>query len=227
MRPDASKHIDLLLPDPSADRAAAAGWEAYQHGDVTTARASLSVAAASPTAEAWVHYALGLVGVRARRIRECRRRMGKSRGDRADVRAGLLRSRRRLSPVEAARQGDSPAARRRGELAERSRHLQRARRRPDVARRAAGGDRRVSARPSTVAPAERRELLQPGTGLRAALLPHAPLSTRRPASGSPTRRTAPPRRDNYERYLTFGGPYAGPARDGDHAAEVGCGTPGD
>ena len=59
LRPDASKHIDLLLPDPSADRAAAAGWEAYQRGDVATARASLSVAAASPAAEAWVHYALG------------------------------------------------------------------------------------------------------------------------------------------------------------------------
>jgi VWFA-related protein len=40
LRPDASKHINLLLPDPSADRAAAAGWEAYQRGDV--------------------HYALGL-----------------------------------------------------------------------------------------------------------------------------------------------------------------------
>jgi VWFA-related protein len=59
VRPDASKHIDLLLPDPSADRAAAAGWEAYQRGDVETARASLRVAAASPVAEAWVHYALG------------------------------------------------------------------------------------------------------------------------------------------------------------------------
>ena len=60
VRPDASKHIDMLLPDPSADRAAATGWEAYQRGDVMSARASLSVAAASPAAEAWVHYALGL-----------------------------------------------------------------------------------------------------------------------------------------------------------------------
>jgi len=59
LRPDAARHIDLLLPDPSADRAAAAGWEAYQRGDVATARASLSIAAASPAAEAWVHYALG------------------------------------------------------------------------------------------------------------------------------------------------------------------------
>lgn len=60
VRPDAAKHIDMLLPDPSADRAAATGWEAYQRGDVASARAALSVAAASPAAEAWVHYALGL-----------------------------------------------------------------------------------------------------------------------------------------------------------------------
>ena len=59
LRPDSTKHIDLLLPDPSADRAAAAGWEAYQRGDVATARTSFRVAAASPAAEAWVHYALG------------------------------------------------------------------------------------------------------------------------------------------------------------------------
>ena len=51
--------MDLLIKDPSADQAAAAGWEAYQSGDVATARLSLSIATASPTAEAWVHYALG------------------------------------------------------------------------------------------------------------------------------------------------------------------------
>jgi VWFA-related protein len=59
LRPDAAKHIDLLLPDPSADRAAAEGWQAYQRGDVETARTSLRAAASSPAAEAWVHYALG------------------------------------------------------------------------------------------------------------------------------------------------------------------------
>jgi tetratricopeptide (TPR) repeat protein len=59
LRPDAAKHIDLLFPDPSADRAATAGWEAYQRGDVATTRTSFRVAAASPAAEAWVHYALG------------------------------------------------------------------------------------------------------------------------------------------------------------------------
>jgi Tfp pilus assembly protein PilF len=59
LRPDAAKHIDLLLPDPSADRAAAEGWQAYQRGDVATARTSLRAAASSPAAEAWVHYALG------------------------------------------------------------------------------------------------------------------------------------------------------------------------
>jgi VWFA-related protein len=60
LRPDAERHLGMLLRDPSADRAAAAGWAAYQRGDVATARASLRVAARSPTAEAWVHYALGL-----------------------------------------------------------------------------------------------------------------------------------------------------------------------
>ena len=59
LRPDASKHLDLLLPNPSADRAAADGWEAYQRGDLATARLALGVAASSPGAEAWVHYALG------------------------------------------------------------------------------------------------------------------------------------------------------------------------
>jgi len=59
LRPDAAKHIDLLLPDPSADRAAAEGWQAYQRGDVATARTALRAAASSPAAEAWVHYALG------------------------------------------------------------------------------------------------------------------------------------------------------------------------
>jgi tetratricopeptide (TPR) repeat protein len=41
------------------DPDAKAGWDAYQRGDVETARASLSVAAARPAAEPWVHYALG------------------------------------------------------------------------------------------------------------------------------------------------------------------------
>ena len=59
-RPDAGKHVDLLLKDEAGDAAAKAGWDAYQRGDVATARASLGVAAASPSARPWVHYALGL-----------------------------------------------------------------------------------------------------------------------------------------------------------------------
>jgi tetratricopeptide (TPR) repeat protein len=59
-RPDAGKHVDLLLKDEAGDAAAKAGWDAYQRGDVATARASLGVAAASPSAHPWVHYALGL-----------------------------------------------------------------------------------------------------------------------------------------------------------------------
>ncbi len=58
-RPDAAKHIDLLLPNPAADKAAADGWAAYQRGDVVSARMALGVAVASPTAEPWTHYVLG------------------------------------------------------------------------------------------------------------------------------------------------------------------------
>jgi len=59
-RPDAGKHVDTLLKGESQDAAAKAGWDAYQRGDLETARASLTVAAASPSARPWVHYALGL-----------------------------------------------------------------------------------------------------------------------------------------------------------------------
>jgi tetratricopeptide (TPR) repeat protein len=63
MRPDAGKHLDLLdllMGDEKADQAATGGWEAYQRGDVASARASLAAAAASPAARPWVHYALGM-----------------------------------------------------------------------------------------------------------------------------------------------------------------------
>ena len=43
----------------AADAAAAAGWEAYQRGNVEAARAGLASAAAAPDARPWVHYALG------------------------------------------------------------------------------------------------------------------------------------------------------------------------
>jgi VWFA-related protein len=60
VRPDAGKHVDLLLKDEAGDAAAKAGWDAYQRGDVATARASLAVAAASASAHPWIHYALGM-----------------------------------------------------------------------------------------------------------------------------------------------------------------------
>ena len=58
LRPNAAKHVEALAanaPDHDADQ----GWSAYQRGDVEGARASLSVAAARPTARPWVRYALG------------------------------------------------------------------------------------------------------------------------------------------------------------------------
>jgi len=60
LRPDAGKHVDLLLKNESADAAAKAGWDAFQRGDVASARASLETAAKDPAAAAWVHYALGM-----------------------------------------------------------------------------------------------------------------------------------------------------------------------
>ena len=69
-RPDAAKHIDLLLPNPSADKAAADGWAAYQRGDVVSARMALSLAVASPTAEPWTHYVLGQADYALREYRD-------------------------------------------------------------------------------------------------------------------------------------------------------------
>jgi VWFA-related protein len=60
VRPDAGKHIDLLLKNERADTAAKAGWDAYQRGDVAGAKVSLAIAATTPDAEPWVHYALGM-----------------------------------------------------------------------------------------------------------------------------------------------------------------------
>jgi tetratricopeptide (TPR) repeat protein len=59
LRPDAVKHVESLASATRADAAAASGWEAYERGDLESARAALSVAAAQPASPAWVHYALG------------------------------------------------------------------------------------------------------------------------------------------------------------------------
>jgi VWFA-related protein len=58
IRPDASKHVEALA-NGAADTDAAAGWTAYQRGDVESARAALAAAAARPDARPWVQYALG------------------------------------------------------------------------------------------------------------------------------------------------------------------------
>src|SRR5581483_9016160 len=70
VRPDGGKHVDLLLKNETSDAAASAGWDAYQRGDVASARASLAIAAASPSAHAWVHYALGLSEYALREYKE-------------------------------------------------------------------------------------------------------------------------------------------------------------
>jgi VWFA-related protein len=69
LRPDASKHVEALGGD-APDAAASAGWSAYQRGDVESARRSLGVAAASPSARPWVHYALGQASYALRQYKE-------------------------------------------------------------------------------------------------------------------------------------------------------------
>ena len=84
LRPDASKHLDLLLPNPAADKAAADGWAAYQRGDVVSARTAFSVAVESAAAEAWVHYALGQADYALREYADAVREWEKVRGMAAD-----------------------------------------------------------------------------------------------------------------------------------------------
>src|SRR4030095_5878717 len=52
------------------DTDATAGWEAYQRGDVETARERLAVAATRSGADAWVYYTLGMSDYALRRFRE-------------------------------------------------------------------------------------------------------------------------------------------------------------
>ena len=70
VRPDSGKHVEMLLKDQKSDEAARAGWDAYQRGDVATARTSLMIAAASPSSEPWVHYALGMADYAMREYRD-------------------------------------------------------------------------------------------------------------------------------------------------------------
>jgi tetratricopeptide (TPR) repeat protein len=70
VRPDAARHVDLLLRGGPADAAAKAGWDAYERGDVVAARTSLTTAAASNSVRPWVHYALGLSEYALKEFRE-------------------------------------------------------------------------------------------------------------------------------------------------------------
>jgi VWFA-related protein len=59
LRPAAGAHVSDLAAEGTRDADATAGWDAYQRGDLETARTSLSAAAVRPSAHPWVHYALG------------------------------------------------------------------------------------------------------------------------------------------------------------------------
>lgn len=70
LRPDTAKHVESLGASSDPDTQAKAGWDAYQRGDLETAQASLGAAAASRSAHAWVHYALGQTEYGLRRYRD-------------------------------------------------------------------------------------------------------------------------------------------------------------
>jgi VWFA-related protein len=60
VRPRATENVHRLAPSSSTDKEATDGWNAFQRGDVDTAYARLSAAAARSDAEVWVHYTLGI-----------------------------------------------------------------------------------------------------------------------------------------------------------------------
>ena len=59
MRPLAETHVMDLAGGDWSDEAARAGWEAYQRGDLESARAALTPIAARPVAPSWIEYVLG------------------------------------------------------------------------------------------------------------------------------------------------------------------------
>jgi predicted Zn-dependent protease len=59
LRPDASRHVETLVTSAPANAAATTGWEAYQRGDLESARSELAAAAADAAARPWIPYALG------------------------------------------------------------------------------------------------------------------------------------------------------------------------
>jgi tetratricopeptide (TPR) repeat protein len=59
VRPLVESHVNDLARGDWSDANARAGWEAYQRGDLESARASLAPIAARPLAPSWVQYVLG------------------------------------------------------------------------------------------------------------------------------------------------------------------------
>ena len=59
VRPLAETHVMDLAGGDWSDAAARAGWEAYQRGDLESARAALTPIAARPVAPSWIEYVLG------------------------------------------------------------------------------------------------------------------------------------------------------------------------
>jgi VWFA-related protein len=59
LRPNVTMHLNDLAANEGPDKDATIGWEAYQRGDVATARTFLTTAASRRGAQLWVHYALG------------------------------------------------------------------------------------------------------------------------------------------------------------------------
>jgi len=71
VRPDADAHATTLAAGRAPrDADATAGWDAYQRGDVETARERLAIAATRSGADAWVYYTLGMSDYALRRFRE-------------------------------------------------------------------------------------------------------------------------------------------------------------
>jgi VWFA-related protein len=70
IRPDAELHANALGVNRARDADATAGWDAYQRGDVETARAKLADAAARNSTDAWVHYTLGMSNYALRRFKD-------------------------------------------------------------------------------------------------------------------------------------------------------------
>jgi hypothetical protein len=59
VRPLAESHVTNLAGGDWSDAGARAGWEAYQRGDLESARAALTPLALLPVAPSWIEYVVG------------------------------------------------------------------------------------------------------------------------------------------------------------------------